>query len=297
MLDALAADDDGRRRGPGRRRALLGARVEVDPLAERGRAERRSGAARRWPSSAPPAGSATTSPRPRTSTGELPYDAGRAERLNPRLRNARQLVAAGAVTIDGPLAVVRAEDHVQHVQLAADGSADLRLPVVVGLRRQPRPLQARARSPAHDQRLQTTAVPTTPQILGTTGTDHAVTAARCTDPGPADRVAALVRALVDAGTESDAARVRDLLRDVDEPTRRALRPGLKTAIAEVRAQGRMWSGLGTYDALGVANPRLHGPVPPRRSALQSYWRWGPTAGLPFVDVLLDRRTRPGYRTC
>jgi hypothetical protein len=59
---------------------------------------------------------------------ELPYDAGRAERLNPRLRNARQLVEAGAVTVDGPLAVVRAEDHVQHVRLAADGSATCTCP-------------------------------------------------------------------------------------------------------------------------------------------------------------------------
>ncbi len=58
-----------------------------------------------------------------------------------------------------------------------------------------------------------------------------MTAARSTDPGQADRVAALVRALVDAATDSEAARVRDLLRDVDEPTRRALRPGLKTAVA------------------------------------------------------------------
>ena len=59
---------------------------------------------------------------------ELPYDAGRAERLNPRLRNARQLVEAGAVTVDGALAVVRTEDHVQHVRLAADGSATCTCP-------------------------------------------------------------------------------------------------------------------------------------------------------------------------
>ena len=115
-----------------------------------------------------------------------------------------------------------------------------------------------------------------------------MTVARSTDPGQADRVAALVRALVDAGTDSDAARVRDLLRDLDEPTRRALRPGLKTAIAEVRAQGRMWSGLGTYDALGVATLGCTAGAASAAQHLQSYWRWGPTAGLPLVDVLLDR---------
>lgn len=59
---------------------------------------------------------------------ELPYDAGRAERLNPRLRNARRLVEAGAVTVDGKVAVVRAEDHVQHVRIGADGSATCTCP-------------------------------------------------------------------------------------------------------------------------------------------------------------------------
>ena len=59
---------------------------------------------------------------------ELPYDASRAERLNPRLRNARKLVEAGAVRVDGSMAVVRAEDHVQHVRLADDGSATCTCP-------------------------------------------------------------------------------------------------------------------------------------------------------------------------
>jgi hypothetical protein len=115
-----------------------------------------------------------------------------------------------------------------------------------------------------------------------------VTAARSTDPGQVDRVAALVRELVDAATDSEAARVRDLLRDIDEPTRRALRPGLKTAVAEVREQGRMWSRLSTYDALGVATLGCTAGAASAAQHLQSYWRWGPTAGLPLVEVLLDR---------
>ncbi|WP_225839179.1 SWIM zinc finger family protein [Streptomyces sp. NK08204] len=45
---------------------------------------------------------------------ELPYDAARAERHNPRLRAARALVAAGAVTVDGSLATVTAEDGHEH---------------------------------------------------------------------------------------------------------------------------------------------------------------------------------------
>ncbi|RAG87569.1 SWIM zinc finger family protein [Streptacidiphilus pinicola] len=53
----------------------------------------------------------------------LPYDAGRAEAGNPRLRAARALVAAGAVRpeADGG-ALVHVEDHVQRVRRAADGS-------------------------------------------------------------------------------------------------------------------------------------------------------------------------------
>lgn len=53
----------------------------------------------------------------------LPYDAGRAESRNPRLRAARALVAAGAVRPEGDGgALVRVEDHVQRVRRAADGS-------------------------------------------------------------------------------------------------------------------------------------------------------------------------------
>ncbi|MGW0883311.1 SWIM zinc finger family protein [Streptomyces sp. NPDC002671] len=48
---------------------------------------------------------------------ELPYDAERVERHNPRLRSARELVAAGAVAMDGTLATVTAEDgHVHRVR-------------------------------------------------------------------------------------------------------------------------------------------------------------------------------------
>ncbi|MFD8817431.1 SWIM zinc finger domain-containing protein [Streptomyces sp. NPDC059627] len=51
---------------------------------------------------------------------ELPYDAGRVERHNPRLRSARALVAAGAVVLDGELGTVTAEDgHVHRVRDAA----------------------------------------------------------------------------------------------------------------------------------------------------------------------------------
>jgi hypothetical protein len=54
---------------------------------------------------------------------ELPYDATLAERDNPRLRDARALVAAGAVALDGDAATVTVTDHVQRVRLAADGQA------------------------------------------------------------------------------------------------------------------------------------------------------------------------------
>ncbi|WP_430377425.1 SWIM zinc finger domain-containing protein [Streptomyces sp. B1-3] len=51
---------------------------------------------------------------------ELPYDAGRVERHNPRLRSARTLLLAGAVTLDGSVATVTAEDgHVHRVREAA----------------------------------------------------------------------------------------------------------------------------------------------------------------------------------
>ncbi|MGW2250370.1 SWIM zinc finger family protein [Kitasatospora sp. NPDC001660] len=49
---------------------------------------------------------------------QLPYDAGRAEAANPRLRAARALVAAGAVRLEegGATAVVTVDEHVQRVR-------------------------------------------------------------------------------------------------------------------------------------------------------------------------------------
>jgi hypothetical protein len=54
---------------------------------------------------------------------ELPYDAARIEAMNPRLANARALVAAGAVHLDGELATVVVGDHGHRVRLDADGGA------------------------------------------------------------------------------------------------------------------------------------------------------------------------------
>ena len=53
---------------------------------------------------------------------ELPYDAERAAKQNPRLRAARDLLDAGAVSWDGDIATVKVEDHVQRVRAAADGA-------------------------------------------------------------------------------------------------------------------------------------------------------------------------------
>ncbi|MFC8448085.1 SWIM zinc finger family protein [Kitasatospora sp. NPDC057223] len=49
---------------------------------------------------------------------QLPYDAGRAEAHNPRLRAAHALVAAGAVRLEegGPLATVTVDEHIQRVR-------------------------------------------------------------------------------------------------------------------------------------------------------------------------------------
>ncbi|WP_431681758.1 SWIM zinc finger family protein [Kitasatospora sp. KL5] len=51
----------------------------------------------------------------------LPYEAGRAEVHNPRLRAARAMAAAGAVRLEGATAVVTVDDHVQRVRTGADG--------------------------------------------------------------------------------------------------------------------------------------------------------------------------------
>ncbi|KJK58001.1 SWIM zinc finger family protein [Saccharothrix sp. ST-888] len=52
---------------------------------------------------------------------QLPYDSGRAETQNPRLRAARALVAAGAVRLEPGGALVTVDDHVQRVRAGADG--------------------------------------------------------------------------------------------------------------------------------------------------------------------------------
>jgi hypothetical protein len=54
---------------------------------------------------------------------ELPYDAARVEAMNPRLANARALVAAGAVRLDGELATVTVGDHRHRVRFGSDGAA------------------------------------------------------------------------------------------------------------------------------------------------------------------------------
>ncbi|MFE3203893.1 SWIM zinc finger family protein [Embleya sp. NPDC059237] len=54
---------------------------------------------------------------------ELPYDTGSVERMNPRLRDAHALVAAGAVTLTGgEEASVRSGDRTYGLRLAGDGS-------------------------------------------------------------------------------------------------------------------------------------------------------------------------------
>ncbi|MFI2606855.1 SWIM zinc finger family protein [Kitasatospora sp. NPDC018619] len=54
---------------------------------------------------------------------QLPYDSGRAEAANPRLRAARALVEAGAVRLEagGATAVVTVDDHLQRVRSDASG--------------------------------------------------------------------------------------------------------------------------------------------------------------------------------
>ncbi|PZV99125.1 SWIM zinc finger [Micromonospora phaseoli] len=51
----------------------------------------------------------------------MPYDAGRAERDNPRLVGARALLDAGAVQLDGTSATVRSDDQVYRVRRLPDG--------------------------------------------------------------------------------------------------------------------------------------------------------------------------------
>ena len=102
------------------------------------------------------------------------------------------------------------------------------------------------------------------------------------------RVEAIVAALVGAAARGAAGDVRDLLRGLDEPTRRAVRPGLKAAVAEARTDGRMWSRSGTYDALGLATLGCTAGAASAAQHLHAFWRWGPTRTLPLVEVLVDR---------
>src|SRR6266545_141110 len=59
---------------------------------------------------------------------ELPYDPDRVERMNPRLRNARALVEAGAVRLHDDLATVTLDDHAQQVRFTPDGAASCTCP-------------------------------------------------------------------------------------------------------------------------------------------------------------------------
>ena len=59
---------------------------------------------------------------------ELPYAAAAAEKLNPRLRSARGLVADGAVALDGLTAVVRHDESVQRVRLDGAGGGSCSCP-------------------------------------------------------------------------------------------------------------------------------------------------------------------------
>jgi hypothetical protein len=59
---------------------------------------------------------------------ELPYDPDRVERMNPRLRNARALVEAGAVRLDGDVAMVRVDDHDQRVRFSPAGATSCTCP-------------------------------------------------------------------------------------------------------------------------------------------------------------------------
>jgi len=121
VLDSLAGGDSGDA-------DLIGAllafepRVEVDLLAERSglspqqvrRALVRLGTAGRVGYDLAEAG---------YFHRELPYDAALAERDNPRLRDARALVAAGAVALDGDVATITVTGHGQRVRLAAGDQA------------------------------------------------------------------------------------------------------------------------------------------------------------------------------
>ncbi len=95
-------------------------------------------------------------------------------------------------------------------------------------------------------------------------------------------------ALTRAALAGDLGRVRDLLRDLDEIQRRALRPELKSVTTELRRTGRLWEHLRSYDALGLATLGCTAGAATTATHIAKWWKWGPTRDAPLVDVLLDR---------
>ena len=79
---------------------------------------------------------------------ELPYDAGRVERITHGCATPGRWWTAGAVTLDADGATVRVADRVHRVRLVRRGRRRLHLPVVGRVPRQPRHVQARARGRA-----------------------------------------------------------------------------------------------------------------------------------------------------
>jgi hypothetical protein len=101
-------------------------------------------------------------------------------------------------------------------------------------------------------------------------------------------VSATADDLAEASLAGDPGRVRDLLRGLDEPARRALRPQLKTLTTELRRTGRLWTHPRSYDALGLAVLGCSAGAAAATTHLHRWWKWGPTRGLPVADVLVDR---------
>jgi hypothetical protein len=120
LLDALATDEVGQDA------ELVGAmlnfepRVEVDLLVERcGLPPDRVKAALAQLGTAGRVGFDVTEAA--YFHRELPYSSARIEAMNPRLRNARALLEAGAVKLEGETATVHVEDRVHRVRFGPDG--------------------------------------------------------------------------------------------------------------------------------------------------------------------------------
>ncbi len=94
--------------------------------------------------------------------------------------------------------------------------------------------------------------------------------------------------LAAASLAGDADRVRDLLRGLDEPARRALRTQLKALSTDLRKTGRLWANVDSYGALGLAILGCTTGAAATTTHLVRWWKWGPTRNLPVVDVLVDR---------